>query len=503
MSIYDFTVYSMFKRNASLFNNKPALIFDNKVITFGELFSQIQSLSGGLSNQGIHKTDRIAVLSQNNHKFFQLNGAAAAIGAIIVPINWRLSGEEIQNILLDSAPTTIFFDEIYLDMISLLRPKCKSLKKFFVFGNPVGDFGSFDGLMNNYPTKEVEVKGNDPCMLIYTAAVHGKPMGAILNHDNAILCNIQTIGMMGLTYRDTYLNILPLFHVAGFALAFSVMHTGGRNVFIHGFEPKVVLEKIEKERVTIIGSFPPILTQLLAEISKRVYDLSTLKHVLGLDSVDTIAEFERKTGCQFWLPYGQTETMGLTCICSNSERPGSAGRPGSLVDLKIVDEFDCEVEVGKPGEILIRGPLVFKGYWGEEELTKYTFREGWHHTGDIGRLDEEGFLFFVGRKAEKELIKSGGENVYPVEVEKVVFQHPSIQEVTVIGVPDPKFGEGIKAVCVLRPNTKLSEQELIDFVAGRIGRYKKPRYISFVDSLPKKEDGSVDRKKVKALYGDN
>jgi len=448
MSIHDFTVYSMFKRNASLYKNKTALIFDNEIITFGELLGQIQSLSGGLSKHRIRKKDRIAILSQNNHKFFQLCGAAAAIGAVVVPINCRLSGEEIQNILLDSAPPIIFFDEIYLDMISLLRPKCKSLKKFFVFGNPVGDFGSFDELMNNYPTKEVKVKGNDPYMLIYTAAVHGKPRGAILNHDNVILCNLQAIGMMGLTYRDTYLNILPLFHVAGFALAFSVMHTGGRNVFIHGFEPKVVLEKIEKERITIIGSFPPILTQLLAEMSKRAYDVSTLKHVLGIDSVETITEFERKTGCQFWLGYGQTETMGLTCICSNSERPGSTGRPGSLVDLKIVDEFDREVEIGKPGEILIRGPLVFEGYWGEEELTNYTFREGWHHTGDMGRLDEEGYLFFVGRKAEKELIKPGGENVYPVEVEKVVLGHPSIQEVSVIGVPDPKFGEGIKAVCV-------------------------------------------------------
>jgi acyl-CoA synthetase (AMP-forming)/AMP-acid ligase II len=186
----------------------------------------------------------------------------------------------------------------------------------------------------------------------------------------------------------------------------------------------VVLEKIEKERITIIGSLPPILTELLAEMSKRAYDVSTLKHVLGIDSVDTIADFERKTGCQFWLAYGQTETMGLTCICPNSERPGSAGRPGSLVDLKIVDEFGQGVKIGKAGEILIRGPLVFEGYWGQEEFTNYAFRECWHRTGDIGRLDEEGYLFFEGRKAERELIKSGGENVYPVEVEKLFSSIP-------------------------------------------------------------------------------
>jgi long-chain acyl-CoA synthetase len=173
----------------------------------------------------------------------------------------------------------------------------------------------------------------------------------------------------------------------------------------------------------------------------------------------------------------------------------------------IADEFGdmmphrVPIAAGKPGEILVRGPLVFEGYWGEEELTKHTLREGWHHTGDIGRLDEEGFLWFVGRKTEKELIKPGGENVYPAEVEKVVLEHPAVSEVSVIGVPDPKFGEGIKAVCVLKPEARLSAQELIDFVAGRIARYKKPNYVEFVDALPRKEDGSIDRVKVKEMHG--
>jgi long-chain acyl-CoA synthetase len=199
--------------------------------------------------------------------------------------------------------------------------------------------------------------------------------------------------------------------------------------------------------------------------------------------------------------YGQTETMGITCLARNADKPGSAGRPGLLSELMIADEFDRPVETGKPGEILIRGPLVFLGYWGEEELTALTFREGWHHTGDLGRLDDDGFLWFVGRKAEKELIKPGGENVYPIEVEKVVLEHPDVIEVSVIGVPDPKFGEGIKAVCVLKQGADLPKQGLIDFVASRIARYKKPNYVEFVESLPKKEDGSIDRARVKELYG--
>jgi acyl-CoA synthetase (AMP-forming)/AMP-acid ligase II len=306
---------------------------------------------------------------------------------------------------------------------------------------------------------------------------------------------------MGLTREDIYLNILPLFHIAGMFGALVMMHAGGKNVMISKFDPKLTGKVIDQEKVTLIGDFPPILLQLLDEQAKGEFTLLSLKHILGIDVQETIKRFESIGDGQFWLVYGQTETMGLTSVCSNREKPGCAGKPGPLVDIKIINEFDHEVETGKVGEILVRSPLVFLGYWREEELTKNTFRDGWHHTGDSGRLDENGYLWFAGRKAEKELIKPGGENVYPVEVEKVILEHPNVQEVSVIGVPDPKFGEGIKAVCVLKPRAKLTEQELIDFVGGRIARYKKPGYVVWVDSLPKKEDGSIDRQRVKELHG--
>jgi acyl-CoA synthetase (AMP-forming)/AMP-acid ligase II len=297
------------------------------------------------------------------------------------------------------------------------------------------------------------------------------------------------------------LNILPLFHIAGWMAALTVMHAGGRNLIVAKYDPQAAGRMIDRERVTFIGNFPPILTQLLDVQAAGACTLASLRNVIGVELPATVQRFEALGTGRFCLAYGQTETMGLTCICLNAERPGSAGRPGPLVDLMIADERDREVASGKPGEILVRGPLVFKGYWGEEELTNLTFREGWHHTGDVGRLDEEGFLWFVGRKAEKELIKPGGENVYPAEVEKVVLEHPAVLEVSVIGVPDPKFGEGIKAVCVLKPEARLSAQELIDFVASRIARYKKPNYVQFVDTLPKKDDGSIDRSKVKEMHG--
>jgi len=183
------------------------------------------------------------------------------------------------------------------------------------------------------------------------------------------------------------------------------------------------------------------------------------------------------------------------------ERPGSAGKPTPLSKVALFDADDNEVPVGTPGEICVRYPVVFLGYWGRDEDTAYTFRNGWHHTGDIGRFDEDGYLWYVKRKAEKELIKPGGENVYPAEVEKTILEHGDVAEVSVIGVADEKWGEAIKAVCILEPGKSLEPQELIDFVASKIARYKKPKHVVFVDSLPKTQDGEIDRDQVKKEHG--
>jgi long-chain acyl-CoA synthetase len=501
MDLRSFTIYDVFKRNARLFKNKIAVQSEDQQITFGKLFDQVNAVAGWLSYRAIGRGDRIAVLTKNRPEIFSLAGAIAALGAIMVSINSRLSADEIERILTDTKPSALFFDSDFEKMIPELKPHCPSLRELVIFGPAGKDFTQFNLLMNYQIGETVSIADSDPFVIIPTAAIQGKPRGALLTHRNLISCTIHTIGTLGLTHEDIYMNIVPLFHIAGLAAALTTMHAGGKNLTISKYDPKVTGRMIDREKVTLLVDFPPILTQLLDEQSDGECTLSSLKNIIGVELPETVKRFEKMGTGRFWLVYGQTETMGFTCLGLSSERPGSAGRPGPLVDLEIVDEFDREVETGKSGEILVRGPLVFRGYWGQEELTEYIFREGWHHTGDIGRFDEEGFLWFVGRKAEKELIKPGGENVYPVEVEKIVLQHPSILEVSVFGVPDPKFGEGIKAVCVLKPNVRLTEKELIDFVAGKIARYKKPGYVEFVDSLPKREDGSIDREKVKATFG--
>jgi len=284
-------------------------------------------------------------------------------------------------------------------------------------------------------------------------------------------------------------------------MALKSFQAGALNVNMSKFDAEKAVELIEDKKVSIFFDFSPILASIIAEHEKTGKDIKSLRAVMGLDAPETIEKYQRLTGGTFYTIYGQTETTGLATMGRYNDRPGSAGKTISLGNVRLVDAYDRPVPNGQVGEITLKGPLVFKGYWNLPEDTAYTFREGWHHTGDLGRFDGEGFLWYSGRKAEKELIKPGGENVYPAEVEKVILQHPAVDKVVVFGVPDPKWKEGIKAVCRLKGDERMEPQDLIKFVGGRIASYKKPQYVEFVADMPILEDGSPDREKIKALYG--
>jgi long-chain acyl-CoA synthetase len=284
-------------------------------------------------------------------------------------------------------------------------------------------------------------------------------------------------------------------------MALAAMHVGGKNVIFERFDPDLVLQMIEKEKGTIFFNFAPILKMIMDKYAEYPRDISSLRVVSGLDTRENVQRFLKLAPqARYWTGFGQTECMGVSGS-PYDEKPGSAGKPSPFARVALFDDYDNEVSVGTPGEICVRSPMVFLGYWGREKDNDYTFRNGWHHTGDVGRFDEEGYLWYVKRKAEKDLIKPGGENVYPAEVEKVILQNPAVAEVSVIGVRDPEWGEAIKALCVLKPGRFLTKQELIDFVASRIARYKKPKYVEFIPFLVKTPDGFVDREKIKAEFG--
>ena len=228
--------------------------------------------------------------------------------------------------------------------------------------------------------------------------------------------------------------------------------------------------------------------------------LSSLLHVSGLDAPATIQRLHEKTRAQFWTGFGQSETSGFVTIQRVAEKPGASGRPVPAAQVRLVDDYDREVPMGTPGEILVRGPLVFQGYFAQPDVTAHTFRGGWHHTGDVGRFEADGYLHYVKRKPEKELIKPGGENVYPAEVETVIMQMADVTGVCVYGIPDARWGEAIKAV-VETTRAGRAPQEVIDFVGSKIARFKRPHVVVFTDALPRGADGAVDRDAVKARWG--
>ncbi|MGQ9654140.1 MAG: AMP-binding protein [Thermodesulfobacteriota bacterium] len=502
MGLYDFTVQDMIKRNAFLLRDKVAVVCGLEHQTFGQYASEAQALAAGLAKLGVGKGERIAVVAFNCHEFFLLYGAAAFLGAVMLPINWRLKPEEIQVILEDCTPKVVVVSPEYAEMVGQLADRCPFVSHRLVISGIANGYRSLSEVVapaEDLP--EADVSTDDPFMIIHTAAVEGKPRGAVLTHGNLMAANLQAMAVQGIREDAVHLCALPLFHIAGLGQAMQVMHAGGKNVILRKFDAQEAVDWIEKEKVTTIGTFPPMLSMIMEQAEKSGQRLSSLRDVGGLDHPDTMQRFQKMTGARFWIGFGQSETSGFCTICPMDERPGSAGKAGPLVRVRLVDDYDREVPVGQVGEITVRGPLVFKGYWGLEKETAYTFRGGWHHTGDVGRFDEQGYLWYVKRKAEKELIKPGGENVYPAEVEKALLEHPEVTEACVFGVPDRQWGEAIKAVCVRKAGSKLEPEQLIDFVASRIARYKKPKHVVFVEAIPKAQDGGVDREKVKAEHG--
>lgn len=500
----DFTIYDMIVRNAGLYPEKSALVYGDNRISFSDYKKLCDQCAASLIKEGIDVGDRIAVLSSNNDDFLILCGASAKIGAVVVPVNYRLDQGEVEYILKDSAPKYIFSSKEYKELARKASSAVGSIQRRYVFkaDKNEGDFIPFGTLLLDVKiTQSDAVSGNHAYMIIHTAAVGGKPRGCVLSQANMLAVGFQIAHMFKLTSSDCHVGTLPLFHIGGFSTTLAVMHQGGKNLIMDRFDPLVVLNLTEKEQGTFFGTFPPILATILDAQDKQSFDTSSLRGVGGLDGPETIQRFLNKNPqAVFYSVYGQTECMPVSG-CDIMEKPGSIGLPAVMTRVGIFDDLDREVPIGGQGEICVRSPAVFLGYLNLEADTAYTFRNGWHHTGDFGRIDKDGFIWFAGRKPEKELIKPGGENVYPAEVEKVILEQGDVAMVSVIGVPDVQWGEAIKAVCVLKPDRSLEPQALIDFVASKIAHYKKPKYVVFVNSLPKTKEGEIDRDQVKKAHG--
>lgn len=496
----DSTYYAMIRAMAAQRAEELALIGPSGSMTFSEYLESVDRLASGLLARGIASGERVCLLAQNAIESFLLFGACARTGAIVFPINWRLTPKEIEGVLSLAEPKMLILDGTNMPAVASLT--FEAIPQLAVFGvEPPEGWTSFEALMADGDGDFPMVDGDDALILLSTAAVEGVPRAATLSHRNLLTAGEQLVNGLGLTQSDRHLAAMPLYHVTGLGLSLAVLQAGGANVIQERFDPAEAVKLMDQHRVTLLASFPPVLAMLLEAREATGAAWESLRYVLGLDAPDMIQRLLATTAAGFWTGYGQSETSGVVTLIDVREKPGSVGKALPAAQLRCFGERGEEVPVGTQGEIVVQGPLVFLGYWADEDASLYAARHGWHHTGDLGRFDEEGYLYYMGRKPEKDLIKSGGENVYPAEVEFAIATLPQVSAVCVIGVPDETWGETVKAVIELKPDMQLGEEQVVEAVTSRIAAYKKPRQVLFVEVLPRTADGQIDRAAVKADFG--
>ena len=502
MTPHAFTVYDMIARGAAVHADAPAVIVDERALSFRDFRQRIDLLAGGLAALGIGPGDRICILAQNDRAYLELYGACARQGIIVYPINWRLTGPEVERVVERAAPRMFVADASTLGVVAGWPQRQTAIPHWYRFGQEAGEgFEPFTRLYREGPLPPpADVAPDDAFAVISTAAVDVIPRGAVLTHANVLTASLTLIAAFALTSADRYLLALPLFHITALGTALAHLHAGGPSVLVARYDAEEAVRLIDRHRITHVSDFPPVLSTLLDAAEKLGSRLPSLRDVAGLDAPPTIQRLHESTGARFWTGFGQSETSGFVSLQRVQDRPGAAGRPVPAARVKLVDDYDRDVPGDTPGEIVVRGPLVFQGYFGQADETAYTFRNGWHHTGNVGRFDADGYLHYVKRKPEKELIKPGGENVYPAEVETVIMQMDGVTGVCVFGIPDVTWGEAVKAVVEVSAAGRYTAQQVRDHVGSKIARFKRPHVVVFTNALPRAADGAVDRDAVKASW---
>lgn len=509
MNLQRFTVYDMFLGSAEVFGDRPALIEGERTISYAQLRDRVKALALGLAERGMGPGAHMCVLAQNSAAYVELYLACAKLGAVVHPVNWRLSPDEIGLVVDRAKPTLMVVDEFTQGLVKDWPATRKKVSHWFQLdGAPASGFSDFNSLYHQHPpsthyedeARDAGVSAEDAFVVIATAAVDVVPRGAVLTHANVLWSALMMISAKTLDEKEVNLVTLPLFHIAALGSSLAFMMAGGANVLMPKFDADEAVRLTDAHGVTHFSDFPPVLSNTLNSAEKAGSRLASLKHVSGLDAPDTIHKLESSTNARFWTGFGQSETSGWVTYQRATEKPGASGKPLPTCRVRLVNDFDQPMPIGQAGEIVVRGPVVFQGYHAQPEETEFTFRGGWHHTGDVGRMDEEGYLYFVGRKPEKELIKPGGENVYPAEVEKVIMEIEEITAVCVFGVKDAQWGEAVRAV--VESPREIDEQKVVDHVGSRIARFKRPKRVFFTEKLPLLDSGEVDRGAVKNQWGE-
>jgi acyl-CoA synthetase (AMP-forming)/AMP-acid ligase II len=492
-------------------------------MTYLEFGKRVWRLCRALRRLGLYRKDRVAILHENCHVFLETYFAAAHLGLILVPLNYRLSAKELAGILADSGSRVLVSQDMFRDKAASLPAAVPSLENLVwthpVSGEPLGarehDYEALLAKEEEAPPAQLVLEDDEVAHLYYTSGTTGRPKGVILTHKNVKSHALGTIAELHLTDRDRWFHVAPLFHLADAWATFAITWVGGKHVLLPSFDARQALKSIQEERITLSNLIPTMLNMMVNHPEVGKFDYSSLRVILSGGAPiapEVVRRIIETFKCDYIQTYGMTETSPYLTFSLLKEHlkslpwkeqlayKASTGREFIGISLRVVDAAGQEVarDNRQVGEIVVKGDSVTPGYWNLPEETAKAFHDGWLKTGDLAVVNEEEYVTIVDRK--KDMIITGGENVYSTEVENVLYTHPKVLEAAVIGLPDPKWGEAIKACVVLKPGKQATEQELIAFCKDHLAHYKAPKSVVFLEALPRTGSGKIFKKGLRDLH---
>lgn len=504
--------------NAKKFPKKLAVKDIKRALNYTELNERVNRLGNGLMDMGLKKGDKIGILLFNNLEFVETYCALAKIGVIAVPINFRYVGKDVEFVMDNSDAKAMILGEEFVNIVNPIKANLKKIPKnnYIVVGENVpSDYIGFEKLIDKSSDNEpnIKVDSKDTWILLYTSGTTGVPKGVVRSHESYIAFYLINEVDFGFSEKDYALILMPLFHVNSTFYAYAFLYIGG-SVYIHrsrDFNPAELLNIIDKEKVTFSSMIPThynLILNLPDDIKKK-YDMSSITSLLcssaPVRKQTKLDIMEFFPNVRLFEAYGSTEAGLVTLLKPEDQlkKLGSIGKECSGMDIiKLLDENGNEVKIGEVGELYSKGPMMFDEYYKLPEKTKSSFIGDYFSAGDLASMDEDGYYSIVDRKDN--MIITGGEHVYPSEVEEVISQHPSVFDVAVIRVPHDKWGEAVKAIVILKENMQATEKEIIDFCRGKMAGFKKPKTVNFIkpDEMPRTSTGKILHRELRARFGD-
>ena len=512
--MYDFnglnTLADISRQQAKKRGNSPAFWFEGRETTFSAFDKHTSQVANGLIALGQKPHARVGYMGINSDRYFEVLLGACKANTVLVGINWRLAGPEVVYVLNDAGCETMFVGAEFVPLIEAIKGHCPKLKHIIAVDGGHKSWPAYADWRDKQSDKDphLPIKSDDDAIQLYTSGTTGHPKGVQLTNGNyvAFFKSSQDANWADFEPGDPNLIAMPNFHVAGANMGLTTLAQGSLGIVIKTVTPDAVFDMIDKFRIKNIFLVPAVILMLVQHPRIKTTDISCVKRMFY--GASPITEELLKTAqaifktCSFFQLYGLTETVGAgTALQPSDHRDAllrSCGKPYPGLDIKVIDEHGKEVAQGAVGEIVIKGGTIMKGYWNKPEATEKSIKNGWFYTGDAGYFDKDGFLFIHDRV--KDMIVSGGENIYPAEVENAIFGHAAVADVAVIGVPDDKWGEAVKAIVVLKPGQAATPEDIISFTRSRIAGYKLPKTVDFIEALPRNPSGKILRRELREPY---